>query len=301
MVGSRGTEVKKVQALLKVEPDGIYGPMTRAAVVKFQLSKEIKPTGIVDSATWAELFHSSQKVDDIDQDSDVNGMVYITDFNQEISRYYLPEKEYVHETYNNQYVVLHHTASGPNPFNVIDLWGRDNRGRIGTEFVLGGQDHVTGNDEYDGKMVQAFPQGNLAWHIGKSGSGYMNKRSVGLEICSIGYLDNDKRSYVNRVAKEDQIITLSKPFKGFLYWHNYSDTQLEEIEKWIKYVADRDNIDVRQGLQQLIKKYGPTKAFDFHQEAYEGKMRGLLSHGNIRTDKTDVYPHPGLVEIIANL
>ena len=82
---------------------------------------------------------------------------------------------------------LHHTAGGSNPYACIDQWGRDRRGRVATEFVLGGQNYRTGDDEYDGVMVQAFPEDGYGWHLGQTGSGYMNRHSIGLEICSIGY------------------------------------------------------------------------------------------------------------------
>ena len=58
-----------------------------------------------------------------------------------------------------------------------------------TEFVLGGINHRNGDDEYDGVMVQAFAEGNQGWHLGKTGSGFMNRHSVGLEICNMGYLE----------------------------------------------------------------------------------------------------------------
>ena len=71
--------------------------------------------------------------------------------------------------------------------------------------------------------------------------------------------------------------------------------------KLIKYVADRDNINVREGLQKWIKDQGPIKAFGFQEDAYYGKVKGLLSHTNVRKDKTDVYPDPRLIEVIINL
>jgi hypothetical protein len=58
---------------------------------------------------------------------------------------------------------------------------------------------------------------------------------------------------------------------------------------------------MRIGLKQWIKKYGPKKAFEFQEDAYYGKVRGLISHTNVRRDKTDCYPDERLVEIILNL
>jgi len=302
--GSIGYDVEKLQTLLKIKVDGVFGPMTKNTVIKFQLSRDLKPDGIVGENTWMLLLtNNGNLIKDIDQDTDITMQYFNTSFDQIIHKYYLDKGQYVDKdpTRNNQYFFLHHTAGGPNPYACIDNWNRDTRGRIATEFVLGGQDYKTGDAEYDGIIVQSFPEGGYGWHLGRTGSGYMNRNSVGLEICSIGYLDNEYRSYVNKKAKADQVITLSDVFKNKQYWHKYSDKQIEEVEKLIKYISERDQIDMRVGLQQWIKKQGPIKAFGFQEDAYLGRVKGLLSHTNVRKDKMDVYPDPRLIDVIINL
>lgn len=302
--GSKGYDVKKLQKLLGVTVDGDFGPKTEKAVIRFQLLHEIQTEvlGYVNYETWTVLQLKRNTSDEaIDQDTDLQSQYYTTEYDQVIHRYFLDENQYVKRQVKNQYMMLHHTAGGANPYRCIDLWGRDKRGRIATEFVLGGQDHRTGDDEYDGVMVQAFPKGNYAYHIGASGSGRMNKTTVGLEICSIGYLNSQHESYVGKKALSTQVIELDEPFRRKKHWHRYSDKQMEEVEKWIKFIGERDGIDVTLGLKQWIKRYGPEKAFGFQQDAYYGKVKGLLSHTNVRKDKMDVYPDPRLVDIIMSL
>lgn len=63
--GDRGDIVRRLQdALLSqglgtgpgpIISDGIFGPITEAAVKGFQQSVELNPTGVVDHATWKEL------------------------------------------------------------------------------------------------------------------------------------------------------------------------------------------------------------------------------------------------------
>jgi len=67
------------------------------------------------------------------------------------------------------------------------------------------------------------------------------------------------------------------------------------------FIAERDNIDLRIGLVQWIKKYGPNKAFEFQEDAYYGKVKGLLTHTNVRRDKFDCYPHPDLIDMLLSL
>lgn len=55
-VGSRGSAVTRVQTKLAVRPaDGIFGPMTEAAVVRFQRAHHLAADGVVGPATWRAL------------------------------------------------------------------------------------------------------------------------------------------------------------------------------------------------------------------------------------------------------
>ena len=299
--GDTGEDVRKLQQILGLKADGSFGDKTRAAVIRYQMYHELTPDGVVGNATWTLLLSKGGFTEAIDQDTDLTKQYYTTQYNQTIHKYFLPTDEYVHEKLDNEYVFLHHTAGGANPYACVDMWGKDTRGRIGTEFVLGGQDHSTGNSKHDGVMVQAFPEGNLGWHLGETGSGYMNRRSVGLEICSMGHLNKEMKTYVNTKVADSQVITLDEAFRGAIHWHKYSDKQIEEVEKWLRFIGERDGVDLRVGLQQWIKKQGATKAFDFQEDAYYGKVKGLLSHTNVRRDKMDVYPDPRLIDVIMSL
>jgi hypothetical protein len=53
--GASGDLVKKLQAALHVDADGIFGPGTEAALRKFQSAKGMVPDGIAGPRTWAAL------------------------------------------------------------------------------------------------------------------------------------------------------------------------------------------------------------------------------------------------------
>lgn len=58
--GSRGSEVVRLQLMLRnldftLEPDGIFGPMTREAVKTFQAMHSLEQDGIVGPLTWGML------------------------------------------------------------------------------------------------------------------------------------------------------------------------------------------------------------------------------------------------------
>lgn len=53
--GSRGDEVRKLQAKLNLEADGNFGPKTELAVKAFQKANDLSVDGIVGAKTWSKL------------------------------------------------------------------------------------------------------------------------------------------------------------------------------------------------------------------------------------------------------
>jgi peptidoglycan hydrolase-like protein with peptidoglycan-binding domain len=54
-VGSRGFDVKRVQRKLHVRADGVFGPVTKRAVVRFQRHHHLRANGVVRAGTWKAL------------------------------------------------------------------------------------------------------------------------------------------------------------------------------------------------------------------------------------------------------
>lgn len=53
--GASGSDVRALQAALVVRVDGAFGPLTRAAVIAFQKSRNLLPDGVAGRMTWAAL------------------------------------------------------------------------------------------------------------------------------------------------------------------------------------------------------------------------------------------------------
>lgn len=290
--GSTGALVKQVQESLGITADGIFGAGTEAAVKKFQKENGLFADGVVGPKTM-NIIISMNLDTDCSQIQSPSGLVID-------ESHLLPKDEYLHDkVYTNDYVILHHTAGWDNPYQVVDGWAKDDRGRVATEFVIGGQRCTDNRSQYDGVIVRAFPEGGQGGHIGKSGSSYMNLHSVGIEMCNFGTVKNGKTYVGSNVLKEQQV-KLESSFKGCQTWHRYSDKQLASARELLLYIANRDNIDLHVGLYEWIKKEG-VKAFDYHDDAYNGKVKGLLTHANIRSDKNDCFPQPELIDMILSL
>jgi peptidoglycan hydrolase-like protein with peptidoglycan-binding domain len=58
-VGSKGEDVKKLQAKLGLTADGSFGPGTEKAVKAWQTANGLKADGIVGDGTWTKMFGES--------------------------------------------------------------------------------------------------------------------------------------------------------------------------------------------------------------------------------------------------
>ena len=61
-VGSKGEDVKKLQAKLGLGSDGVFGSGTEAAVKKWQASNGLTSDGIVGEGTWSKMFGDKQLI-----------------------------------------------------------------------------------------------------------------------------------------------------------------------------------------------------------------------------------------------
>lgn len=290
--GCTGDNVRTIQEALGIDVDGIFGPITEHFVKEYQKNKGLWSDGIVGPKTWTMLQVATTDVSEADQDP-----VHFGDI--DIAEHYLPKGQYLEGPTKKEFLFLHHTAGWENPYKTIDHWGRDNRGRIATEFVIGGPSIFNNNFQYDGEIVKCIPNGGYAWHLGKNGNQEMHTNSVGIEVCNFSYIKNGK-CYAGYDVHPDQIVTLNEPFFNKTQWHKYSDKQLKSLKQLILYIANRDNIDVRQGLPEEIKTKG-VKAFAWNVNAYYGRVKGLWAHCNTNKYKSDMYPQPELLDMLVEL
>ena len=61
-VGSKGEDVKKLQAKLGLGADGVFGSGTEASVKKWQESNGLTADGIVGEGTWSKMFGTKQLI-----------------------------------------------------------------------------------------------------------------------------------------------------------------------------------------------------------------------------------------------
>jgi len=211
-----------------------------------------------------------------------------------------PKSQYIQEETQKGQIYLHHTAGNSNPFGVFNDWST-NPERIATCVVIGGKPKKT-DIFVDGQIVQGFSSKKWAYHLGLRESTFNNfnlpyksldKISIGIEICGWGqltYRSGKFYTWTDKVLSEEDVIELSTPFRGFKYFHNYTDSQIESVEKLLRYWGETYNIPLT---------YNPD-IFDVNARALSGE-RGVFTHCSVRYDKIDIYPHPKLIEMLKSL
>lgn len=293
--------VKAIQGVLRIKQDGDFGPTTEKFVKNFQTKHKLKSNGIVDNTTAKAMGI------DLDEflETDLANNVLSNKEGLVIKKNYLDKDEYLAGPTDKVYLFLHHTAGWNNPYETVKSWNNDNRGKIATQFVIGGISIRNHDDKYDGEVVECFPDTGWGYHLGKNGSAKLHPHSVGIEICNFGQLTKkgDKYyNYVNVEVSSKYVCDLGYKFRGSQYWHAYTDAQIESTRLLIKEIARRHpKLNIMKGLKQWLETKTPAEAFEFNQDAYLGKVEGMLTHTNTRKDKFDISPQPKMVEMIKSL
>lgn len=211
-----------------------------------------------------------------------------------IIKQHINDDQYYKEETIKKTIVIHHTAGGENPINVIHGWNF-NADRVATAYLIAGKVDKTKSYK-EGDVFEAFEPKYWAHHLGckTANNTVLNKQSVGVEICNWGQLvkksDGKFYNYVNGIVPEAEVITFATPFRGFLYYHKYSDAQLNSLRDLLNKLISEFNID---------KTFRP-EMFDLNQSALNGAA-GIYTHVSYRSDKNDCSPQPNLLSLLISI
>tara|TARA_A100001037_G_scaffold303765_1_gene338632 strand:- start:4017 stop:4907 length:891 start_codon:yes stop_codon:yes gene_type:complete len=292
-IGSTGELVKVLQSFLNLKEDGTFGPKTKRAVISFQKRSGLTQDGVVGPLTWKRLGFSPEE-ENLDTDRQK--------YENWIERYHLSENQYIKKETPKKYIMIHHTAGRHNPYRVIDHWNKDARGRVGTNYVIGGISSNGEDKRYDGKVLRAIDDEYFGWHIGAGGSYKMKEQAISIEICSAGGLKKKNGkwyTWFNEEVHKSQVCELKNSFRGYKAFQKYTDEQLKSLEALLKFISKKHSISLNHGLKSMLIE--GQDAFGWNKNIYDGKVRGLISHTNVRKDKSDVFPQPELIEMIKSL
>lgn len=214
----------------------------------------------------------------------------------------LSEGQYVNEETKKLQIVLHHTAGNSSAPGTIKMWNADDRGRIATCVVISGKG--LSKDTYDGEIAQAFSSKKWAYHLGIKPDVFranalpyrsLDPLAIGIEICNWGplTLKNDGKfyNYVDRIVPKDQVCTLDKAYKGYTYYHAYTDAQIESVKQLLIYWSKIHGISL---------KYNEKDMWEVSKNALSA-VPGVYTHNSYRRDKSDISPQPKMIAMLKSL
>lgn len=218
-----------------------------------------------------------------------------------LTQYAFPANQFTAEENKKVQIYLHHTAGNPDPINTFKFW-ESNPEKIATCVIVGGKP-VAGSAWEDGEVIQGFSSRYWAYHLGlkestftKFGIPYksLDRISIGVEICNWGQLtlkkDGKYYNYVNRVVSPDEVVALDKDFRGFKYYHAYTDAQIAAVKDLL--ITWRDKYEIPIDYHEDI--------FDVNTRALKGDP-GVFTHCSVRYDKNDLSPQPKMIAMLKTL
>lgn len=182
----------------------------------------------------------------------------------EIKDIFLGSDEYFNIDFKKTTIYLHHTEGSHRPDWVIQGWDKDSnedgsKRKIATSFIIGGKSTRDDDTSWDGVIFRCFPESQWAFHLGVKGTnGMFDKISIGIEICNYGHLTKSKTgqfmTYVNTPVPPDQVVELPVPFRGYRYYHKYTDKQISSLKELLLYLGTKFQINLRLGLVEWLNK-----------------------------------------------
>lgn len=216
------------------------------------------------------------------------------------TQYTFTNEQYIPTEFKKTQIYLHHTAGNSDPFDVYRDW-ENSPERIATCIVIGGKPKKK-DTHTDGQIIQGYSSKYWAYHLGLRESTFHNfnlpyksldKSSIGVEICNWGQVirKNGKfYSWGNTVVIDEEVIELKTPFRGYKYFHNYTDAQIESVKELLIYWNKKYDIPLTYN----------DDIFDVTPRALKGEP-GIFTHCSVRYNKVDIYPHPRIIEMLKSL
>jgi len=289
-LGDKGLEVSKLQKYLStigydLVIDGTFGNKTLRSLKAFQKKYGLIVDGIAGSRTFSAIKAAQKRTSKEERES-----TYPRSYGElEVDvNHHMGSEQYIKQTFEKDKIFIHYTVSGPDAKSVIKYWD-GNSPRIATAFV------VSGKGSEDGKIYEAFDPDYWSYHLGVKGTkGKIDKHSIGIELCAWGRLEKRGDKYYNTYGTEvssDEVYKLEDKWRGELYYHSYTDKQMESLENLLLWIIKTYKIPVQN--IEFDKNW-----MEYNTDVVKSKTPGIWTHTNVRKDKQDSYPDHRLFEIL---
>lgn len=168
--GSKGDVVKKIQTLLGLTADGIFGPNTEKAVKEWQKKNGLVADGIVGEKTLAAMFPDDKKQETDDKQTQTTSIKIIKK----------PLSVHITKKANRQpkYLAIHYTAGGSSKQGkALSTYNTFVNRQASADFVVDDVDIVQMNPDINNYYCWAVGDGNGKY-------GVTNTNTISIEMCS---------------------------------------------------------------------------------------------------------------------
>jgi len=188
---------------------------------------------------------------------------------------------------------FHDTRSST--FSSAFNWWNTTPARVGTAYIV----------DRDGTIYEVFDPRGWSWHLGiKGDDNFFEKHAIGVEFVSRGFLHRRRDNsfvwyplYPNKqqftTIPENEVYTLTKPWRGYSFYHKYTNKQVEAVKWLIPYLYYNFKIPVQTKYLQTFYKY--------HADVVSNHLPGFWTHSTVRPegeDKYDLFPQPNMIKAI---
>lgn len=292
-IGAKGQNVSELQKMLSflgydLIVDGNFGKNTENAIKKYQKKVGALSDGIVSDSLLAHIskkYNEAVLLKPFQDEIEPEPIIYDFSINKSER---LSDVQYFKQIFKKTQIFLHFTAGGPDAKNVINFWD-DTSDRIATAYVI---------DRNTSEVFECFDPNFWGYHLGVKGSnGALDKASIGIEICSYGPLKLKNGEYfawpndysTKKVSVSD-VYSLTNPFRGFNYFEQFTENQIQTLETLICFLVEKYQIPVQYEFDYSWFEYNP--------DVIRKVLPGIWSHTTVRKDKSDLYPDHRIVEML---
>jgi N-acetyl-anhydromuramyl-L-alanine amidase AmpD len=199
--------------------------------------------------------------------------------------------QYYPQTNTKTSIFLHHTA-GSTAESTLEWWDHT-PDIIGTAYVI----------DRNGQIYEAFDPSRWAYHLGIPNlKTNIQRTSIGIELVSLGGLKpgvNNRAMFYplwpntdkGKAIEPSEVYSMPNKveWRGYTMFHKYTLEQIENCIGLMAYLIEKFKITVQKDL---------TRFYEYNPEVFRLNLPGIWSHTTVRSDKSDIYPDPFLLDAI---
>lgn len=305
-----GDDVRSVQEFLK--KNGFYsGPINgffnndlMISVKKFQRAVGIDETGIINVITINRMNTYNKNKDNtsllnnyiVPYYVDVNNFI-IYKMNNDVNIDYNKEK-----TIKKRILITHTGGSYRPDLSVItrSITSLTKNETVikyySPHYIIGRKSSYNDDDVWDGIIINVYDDAYWSEFI-KTKNNNFNKNTINICLCCSGPLkklsDGVFINNFNIIVDNNDVVELTQPYKGHVYWEKYTEKQIESLKNLIYHLCKKHNIEI-------IKTNYDVAWFNYNVKNINS-YNFIDTGGRIDKNEFGLFPQAEIIEMLNEL